>query len=298
MGFSYHHYLGESIYRSKAGKQKVLDLYDQKLAELKIEHQSKKVSTLFGETHVLILGPKDAPPLFLLHPRNVINPLALSLFKPLLKKYRIYAPDLIGHPGKSSEKRLRPKSDKYGKWLTEVMDKLKVSEANFVGASIGGLALLQLAGFSPDRILKAILVNPPGIVKVPRSTLIFRLWLPYFLYSFIPTQKNLLKAIGPHFTEEPTQEWLEALGIIYKNVKIGLEAPSTVSKSDLQSFKAETLLFASEKDTLYSIEELTKRAKDIIPNLSTIEILMKAKHMPSEKDFKLINERIISFLKS
>ena len=51
-----------SIYRSLEGQAEILQLYDEALSRLKIGNESKSVPTRYGETHVLSLGPEDAPP--------------------------------------------------------------------------------------------------------------------------------------------------------------------------------------------------------------------------------------------
>jgi len=296
MGFHYHHYLGDSIYKSTKGKKIVIDHYHKTVKDFGIKCNSKWIKTIFGKTHVLICGPKHGKPIIFIPPRNIINPLALQLFKPLVKKYRIYAPDIIGLPGLSDETRLNTIGDKYGKWITEVMNGLKLDKASIIGSSFGAFIVMQTAAFSPKKIDKAILINPVGISKIPKTVLLFNLWLKYFLYTLNPTVNNLMNAIGPHFSDKPDQKWINSFQIIYKNVKIGMETPRTLNEVDLKDFTSPTLIFASTKDKLYRIKELEKYAKILIPKLENIEILKTAKHMPSKKDLILINNKILNFL--
>ena len=65
-----------SIYRSLEGQAEILRLYDEALSHLEISNESKTVSTRYGVTHVLSLGPEDAPPVVFPDPWS--NPSVLS----------------------------------------------------------------------------------------------------------------------------------------------------------------------------------------------------------------------------
>lgn len=92
-----------TIYRSPEGQAEMMVLYDKQLLNLGIKYESKMIETRFGLTHVLITGPEDASPLFVFQGGNVTNPHDLKNILPLSKKYRIYAPDTIGHPERSAQ---------------------------------------------------------------------------------------------------------------------------------------------------------------------------------------------------
>jgi hypothetical protein len=71
-----------SIYRSLEGQAELLGLYDEALSHLRAGHESNTISTRCGETHVLLLGPEDAPPVVFLHGGNFLNPACLRWFLP------------------------------------------------------------------------------------------------------------------------------------------------------------------------------------------------------------------------
>ncbi len=72
-----------SIYRSVEGQAEILRLYDEALSRLGIGYESKTVSTRYGETHVLSVGPEDAPPVvFLQEPRARIQTVHPSPARP------------------------------------------------------------------------------------------------------------------------------------------------------------------------------------------------------------------------
>ena len=55
-----------SIYKSPEGEAEILALYGEALAALGSEHRSLTVGTRYGDTHVLAVGPGDAPPVLFL----------------------------------------------------------------------------------------------------------------------------------------------------------------------------------------------------------------------------------------
>ncbi len=104
----------KTIYKTAAGQAEMMEIYDRQVARLGLPVEDRTVSTRFGDTHLLVCGPKDGRPLVSFHGGNTTNPATLSWFTPLAQKYRIYAPDTMGHPGKSAAVRLSPKTDDYG----------------------------------------------------------------------------------------------------------------------------------------------------------------------------------------
>ncbi len=54
------------------------------------------VQTSFGATHLLIAGPKDAPPMVMLHGALASSGHVLPELGPLLHTRRVYALDVIG----------------------------------------------------------------------------------------------------------------------------------------------------------------------------------------------------------
>ncbi|WP_233713490.1 alpha/beta fold hydrolase [Lederbergia citri] len=98
-----------TIYKGKEGKQIITDHYEDYVKSFKFDVERMYVETSYGKTHVLIAGPKEGKPIFLFQGGNCINPMTLTWFIPLVEKYRIYAPDTIGHPGYSDENRISAK---------------------------------------------------------------------------------------------------------------------------------------------------------------------------------------------
>lgn len=124
----------KSIYRSPEGEAEIHAIYDRQLERLQLSYDSCMVDTRFGKTHLLALGPQTAPPLVVLQGGNTTSPTTLGWIKPLIEKYRVYAPDTIGHPGKSAPVRLSPCDESYGGWLVDLLDELDLQQTPWSGA--------------------------------------------------------------------------------------------------------------------------------------------------------------------
>ncbi|UCH89559.1 MAG: alpha/beta hydrolase [Thermoplasmata archaeon] len=285
-----------TIYRTPEGETKIIELYDKILAELEIDFEETMIKTRFGETHIIITGPKKAPPLIILQGGNTVSPVTLSWFLPLLKKFRVYAPDTIGHPGKSSQNRISPKDESFGKWVADILDNLNLKKAAFIGPSYGAGIILRTATFAPERISKAVLFVPSGIATGSMGKMIFKIVFPMLMYRFRPTDKRLVKAVGPMFFGEIDRTSAEVTGAVFLNVKLETKMPKLTTKDELKNYKAPTMVMAGEFDVFFPAEKIIPRAKEVIPNLYSAECLKEQGHFPSRKNLKIINNKILRFL--
>ena len=129
--------------------------YDKTLASLGIPFSEKYIDTSFGKTHCLLAGDADKPRICTVHGGNGITTLNLKLFLPLLERYSIIAPDVIGMPGKSAPYRnISSRQDEYGLWLKEVLDAYEVEKISFVVSSYSAAMLCLLQGVILSKWIK------------------------------------------------------------------------------------------------------------------------------------------------
>ncbi len=285
---------GDPVYRSPGGEAELMALYDEALARLEPGCERRRIGTSFGETHVILAGPGDAPPLVVLPGGNFLNPLCLSWFLPLAETFRLYAPDIVGQPGRSARTRPSARGDGHARWLGEVLDGLGLGQASFVGISYGAGLVLRLAGLAPGRVAGAVLASPAGIAAGPIWPMLREVALPMLVYRASPSRERLLRAARPILTdlEEP---YVRQLGLVYRHVKLDRELPRAATREELAGYAAPTLLFAAENDLFFPAERVIPRATEIIPNLET-EALPGSRHVPSRGAFAHINERTAAFL--
>lgn len=268
-------------------------LYESRLARLPGPCQSRMVQTGFGLTHVLVTGSEEAPPLLILAGVHAGAPRMLELFWPLTHDFRIYAPDTIGQPGRSAQTRPPATHHNYGKWVVEVLDGLGLASLAFLGISFGGGILLDTAAFAPERISQAVLLVPTGIVMGSFLKVASRLFLPWFLYRLFPSPERLRRAVRPLM--EPDEDFLQFFDVVLRHVKFAVTPPGPFAKEELQNFRAPTLVLLAKDDLFVPVDEALIRAKEIIPNLKSVEVF-EGPHVPTHLVRKQINERIHEFL--
>jgi len=284
-----------SIYRSAQGEAEVLALYEKKLANLAIETDSLIVETRFGHTHVLAAGPQDAPPVMVLTGISTGAPRILEWFLPLTRDYRLYAPDPIGQPGRSAQTRVPPGDHNYGKWMVDVLDGLGLERLPFIGVSFGGGILLDTAAYAPERISRAALVAPVGLTRVPFFDTTINFFIPCLLYRCFPSRKRLIGTIQP--LAGATDDYsLEVFDATLRHVRLNLAPPGPFDKKSLAGFKAPTLLFLAKSDIFIPVEPARRRAKELLPQLTTVEVF-EGPHIPPKPTWKYNVERIRIFLR-
>lgn len=284
-----------SIYKSREGEAEIQALYDEALGELGLRYESLKVGTRAGDTHVIAVGPEDAPPVVFLPGGNFLNPTCLRWFSPLAADHRLYAPDLVGQPGRSSQIRPSPKGDGHAWWVEDVLDGLGLRRVPLLGLSYGAGVAIRTLGYAPERVSRAALVSPAAVAAGPIPRMLFDVALPMLLYRLRPTRERLLRAARP-ILSEPEDLALRQLGAIYRCVRLDAGLPRMASEEELRRFGGPIAVFASEDDLFFPASAVLPRARELFPNLVRAECLAGCRHVPSESAFGHLGEYLRAFL--
>jgi pimeloyl-ACP methyl ester carboxylesterase len=262
-------------------------------------HESLTVGTRLGDTHILAVGPDDAPPAVFLPGGNFLNPTCLSWFLPLAERHRLYAPDIVGQPGLSAQERPSPKGDGHAFWVEDVLDGLDLERIPLVGLSYGAGMAIRTVGLAPERVSRAALVCPAGVATGPVSRMVVEVAAPMLLYRLRPTQENLLRAARPLLTKPEEPDFGPAgrqLGAVYRHLRLDAELPRLATEEELGSFGGPVAVFASEEDTFFPARAVLPRAREVFPNLVLAESLEGCRHVPSKAGLGRVNERLLTFL--
>ncbi len=135
-------------------------------------------------TAYLEAGPRDAPPVVLVHGLGATNASFLPTLIELSQNYRVIAPDLPGH-GASEAVRDSYHATFLGRWLVGFLDCLQLDAPVLVGNSLGGRIALEAAFSAPDRVSGLGLLAP---------AVSFRKWR-----QFVP----LVRALDPRLARLP-----------------------------------------------------------------------------------------------
>ena len=85
-----------------------------------------------------------------------------SVMGPLSRKYRVVAPDLLGH-GNSAKPRSDYSLGAFAVFLRDLLDELCVAQATIVGHSLGGGVAMQFVYQHPDYCQRLILIGSGGL---------------------------------------------------------------------------------------------------------------------------------------
>ena len=284
-----------SIYKTVEGAARIEALYDEALAALGVDYESRWVDTRSGETHVLVVGPEDAPPVVFLPGGNFLNPTCLRWFLPLARDYRLYAPDIVGQPGRSAQVRPSSKGDGHAFWVEDVMSGLGLERAPLVGLSYGAGVAIRAMGVVPERISRAALISPSAIATGPVARMLLEVGVPMLLYRLRSTHERLLAAAKPLMTE-PDERVIRQLGVVYRDIKLDAGLPRIATEEELRGFAGPVAVFASEDDVFFPAPAVLERAREIFPSLIHAELLEGSHHVPSKTALDHVSARIRVFL--
>ncbi len=286
-----------TIYKKPIYRQNLMSLYDEKLHSFakKEEYEELNIDTFAGNTHIIVRGNKILPPVVIFHGIHAGAPVALEAMQDLYKKYRIYAVDTIGQATKSDETTLDFKSNEYGKWASEVLEKLKLPHVPVIAISYGAFILNELIRVSPEKIKKAIYIVPSGFANGDFLPSFSRLTLPLFKFHFTKKEKDLVKFMDAFFTTKD-KHWIELQKNILLGVKMDYRRPPLLSEKDTQNFDAPVFTIIAEDDVFFPKEKAIPQMKKVFSDLREIYILKNAKHIPDVSRYDEITNKIEKWL--
>ena len=284
-----------TIYKSTAGKKKIIELYDEQLNRLNVSYKDVYIQTSFGTTHIIETGSLEKEPLLVFHGGNATTAYNLLACDFLLNDFHIYAVDTIGHPGKSAETCLSAFGYKYGKWAGEIIDKLGFESMDLFGGSFGAGIIAKTMCEVPDKVKRVVLYVPSGIKNAP-SIKSVSMMFPMIMYWITKKDKWLKKCILPMAISEEniTDDIYQTAKLSIDYAKVKTAMPSNVDEKRMKKCKAPTLVMAAEKDCLFPGEGVIERAERIIPNCQTY-LLKDRGHMNvlTDNEKKLITDFLL-----
>jgi pimeloyl-ACP methyl ester carboxylesterase len=197
------------LYRSPAGEARVRTWCRDRLTAWPVPHGCTSVATSLGETHLVEAGSGETVCVYL--PGTSFNAAtSLRLLGELASACHVVCPDLPGQPGLSSAGRPDPEVEGYGRWLEEVLARVRrlhpARRLVVAGHSRG--AAVALAG--PTEVDALVLVSPGGLVGVRVGASVLRVAVPWALRPSPARTGALVRLMsGPGASPEPALvEWL------------------------------------------------------------------------------------------
>lgn len=282
----------KSLFKSEAGKQEIMALYDQKLEDLAIDYQYKRVLTTYGETNIIITGDAAKPPLVIVHGSNACAPIGLETYPHLSKEFRVFAVDVLAQPNKSAETRLSMKDDSYGVWMHEVIDALGLKEVVLAGFSFGGLVILKTLIHKGENIKEVFLAAPAYIVNGNPLKALFNVFIPMKRYMKTRKMKYVEKFLGKVFSERD-EFAIQYLSKVFLHFDMDFTPVPTVSKAEASAISTPITLIAAKHDLMFPGEKMIKRAKKIFSSLKKTHLLEDSRHVQNRRENDFIEGLIM-----
>lgn len=224
-----------------------------------------------------------------------------NALKQLKSNFRIFLVETNGQPVLSEGKTPDIRSNDYGVWGIEVLDKLKIENCSIAGASFGGLVCVKMGLVAPERIEKMFLLNPGCLQTFSFS------WKNMY-YNFLPlispTKKNIRTFLengvfypGHHM---PSPAALEAL-IDFEHFAITeyvdkAQKPYAIPAKELSALESQVYLLLGEKDLLFPFEKSEAIARKSFRNLGEVRVLKNTGHgiETSKEAINIINDAMLN----
>jgi pimeloyl-ACP methyl ester carboxylesterase len=289
-----------SDFKSSEGEAAYLAAYDAAMDLWPVPYEETEIPTRFGMTHVVTSGPKDAPPLLLLHGMLATLTMWSANVADFSKEYRVYAIDTMGQPGKSvPNEPIRDAAD-YVAWLSATLDGLNLDRIFLAGMSYGGWLALSLAMTAPERVRKLVLLSPGASFQPLARQFSLRI-LPMVLF---PTRFTVNSCFGWMGFKDSTGDTdigrvLELMYLGVKHFRMPPESsrimPSMFSDDELRALQVPVLLLIGDREVIYDPAKALARARRLVPDFEG-ELVPRCSHEMSSSQHQIVDARVLNFL--
>lgn len=175
--------------------------------------RSGRVTALGVRTSYLEAGPRDAPPVLLLHGLGATNASLLPVLADLARDHRVLAPDLPGF-GSSEAPRAAYSPAWFAAWLDDLQRVLGARPAVLLGNSLGGRIAIE-AGLAHPRSVRglALLTPSPAFRRLRQLVPVLRLVRPEVARLPFPVRHGLVVQVVRAMMSEPDRlpkAWYDA----------------------------------------------------------------------------------------
>ncbi len=257
----------QSIYKTAAGEQAVMALYDRALEQWPVPYQTRQIETRHGATFVIACGDESAPPLVLLHGAGTNSAIWIGDAADYSRRCRVYAVDILGEAGKSAHNRPDWETPAYAEWLEDVFAALQIEQAFLMGISQGGWTALRFATLHPQRIRALVLLTPGGVVPDKASFL-----LKAVVFTLLGRRGNhrMMRLVYGRQPIPPGVE--EVMTTVTSNFRGRMGVLPIFSDEELRRLAMPTLLLIGAEDALRDANKITARLRQCLPRLTAVTL--------------------------
>jgi pimeloyl-ACP methyl ester carboxylesterase len=251
-----------TIYTSPAGERELREHYLRSLEAWPVPCEHLRVPTAQGETFVVACGPREAPPVVLLHGSGANASVWSDDIAALTARARVYAVDIIGEPGLSAPARPPLAGDAHARWLEEVLDGLGLTDAAVVGMSLGGWMALDLATRRPERVRRLAVLCPGGLGRQTMGKILAVMALRVFgawgRHRSVRTMTGL--------TAPEARPALESVERTFAHFRPRTEQLPRFSDQALSRLTMPVLAIVGERDLMFDSRQSAARLRACVPH--------------------------------
>ncbi|MEU4540155.1 alpha/beta hydrolase [Streptosporangium sp. NPDC023825] len=295
------------IYTSAEGARAVERSCRALLERWPVPAEHLRVPTRQGETFVVACGPRDAPPVLLLHGSGASSAMWMEDVAAWSRHLRLYAVDTIGEPGLSAPSRPALDSDAHALWLDDVLAALAVRRVSIVGTSLGGRLAVDYATRRPGRVARLALLCPSGIGGQKYGVLLLALLLmPFGRWGRDRTMRLVLGPAAssaspapdassasaaaaassassaspepPPPSAEPMRAYGEHVMLVHEHFRPRRERIPVFDDDTLRRLSMPVLVTVGGRDALLDSHETRRRLEAAVPH-ATVRLLPDAGHL-------------------
>lgn len=283
------------VYRTQEAKTKMRENYRKALNQWPVRYRELDVPTSFGNTHIIVSGAENQKPLILLHGSSANSTSWIYNIRSFSKKYTVYSIDIIGDIGKSVMIKKPANRKDYAAWLSEVMKRLNIRRASFVGCSYSSSIVHGFITEYPEQADKAIYIS--GYYGKTSFQTLFKL----ICYSVNPSRKNIKKMIdwmngGEMKITDVEIAMIDAFLYRMKAYNPYLIDLSNVPSQEIENLKTPLMILMGKKDGLCDPVKTCNYIHNLNPSIQ-VNIIPNGGHMFYIDDPILTAELIQNFLK-
>jgi len=289
-----------SAFKTPQGEAAYLAAYDGAMKLWPVPYEEMEIPNRFGATHVLVSGPKDAPPLVLLHGYMATSVMWSPNIADFSKNYRVYAIDVMGQPSKSiPEEPIRDGAD-YVAWLSATLDGLHLDRISLVGQSFGGWIALTYTVAVPARVRNLVLLSPGGLLPLAKQFFVRGMLMVAFPTRL--TVNSFMRWVGltDRRGETAARNVLELMYLGMKHFRMPPEtkrvAPNPLSDEELRAMQVPVLLLLGDREVIYDPAKALARARRLIPHFEG-ELVPECSHDMCFSQRGIVDPRVLDFLR-
>ena len=284
------------MFKTPEGEMKFLQAYAAAMKRWPVAFEELDVPGRFGSTHVVVSGPRNAPPMVLLHGYAATSAMWAPNVGDFAFDHRVYAIDVMGQPSMSIPTEPIRCPDDYAVWLAETLDALHLDRVCLVGQSYGGWLALKFALAAPHRLEKLVLLSPGGGFAPMARQFSLRGMLMVMFPSRL-TVNWFLGWLGISGDDARPIRELMYLGL--KHFRMAPETrrvlPVLFHENRLRGMRVPTLLLIGRREVIWDPVTALKRARELFPDVHA-ELVPNSSHEMCFSQREFVDARVRQFL--